>query len=84
MVVTALIAFETGAAFGASDVVTLKVSHFMATSSNFHRLILLPWCDKISKESGGKLKCQIYPSMQLGGSPPQLFDQAVDGVADIL
>jgi TRAP-type transport system periplasmic protein len=44
----------------------------------------VPWCDKIGKESGGRLKCQIYPSMQLGGTPPQLFDQARDGVADII
>ena len=74
----------TGVAVAASDVVTLKVSHFMATSSNFHQKMLLPWCDKIAKESGGRLKCQIYPSMQLGGAPPQLYDQAVDGVADII
>lgn len=82
--VTVAVVLGGGSAFAASDVVTLKVSHFMATSSNFHRLLLLPWCDKISKESGGKLKCQIYPSMQLGGSPPQLFDQGVDGVADVI
>ena len=42
------------------------------------------WCEKIGRESGGKIKCQIYPSMQLGGTPPQLFDQAKDGVADII
>ena len=30
------------------------------------------------------MKCQIYPAMQLGGTPPQLFDQARDGVADIV
>ena len=45
---------------------------------------MVPWCAKIEKESAGKLKCQIYPSMQMGGSPPQLFDQAKDGVADII
>lgn len=84
MCIVATIVLGTGTSFAAADVVTLKVAHFMATSSNFHQKILLPWCDKISKESGGKLKCQIYPSMQLGGSPPQLFDQAVDGVADIV
>ena len=43
-----------------------------------------PWCEKIGKESGGRIKCQIYPAMQLGGTPPQLFDQARDGVADIV
>jgi len=30
----------------------------------------------------GKIKIDIYPSMQLGGTPPQLYDQARDGVAD--
>jgi TRAP-type C4-dicarboxylate transport system substrate-binding protein len=44
---------------------------------------LQPWCDKINKESKDRLKCQIYPAMQLGGTPPQLFDQVRDGVVDI-
>jgi TRAP-type C4-dicarboxylate transport system substrate-binding protein len=43
-----------------------------------------PWCEKLGKESNGRIKCQIYPAMQLGGTPPQLFDQARDGVADII
>ncbi|MDK9702131.1 MAG: TRAP transporter substrate-binding protein [Sulfuritalea sp.] len=64
--------------------VTLKVHHFLPPSSNAHANLIVPWCDKIAKESAGKLKCQIYPAMQLGGTPPQLFDQARDGVADIV
>jgi TRAP-type transport system periplasmic protein len=79
----AAIVLGSGVACAASDVVTLKVEHFLPTSSNFHKFILVPWCDKISKESGGKLKCQIYPSMQLGGTPSQLFDQIRDGITDI-
>ncbi|WP_243374794.1 TRAP transporter substrate-binding protein [Geotalea sp. SG265] len=74
----------SGTAFAAPEVVTLKISHFLPTSSNFHQKILLPWCEKIGKESGGRLKCQIYPSMQLGGTPAQLLDQVRDGVADIV
>ena len=77
------IIFGISAATAAQEVVTLKVEHFLPTSSNFHKFILLPWCEKIGKESGGALKCQIYPSMQLGGTPAQLFDQIRDGVADI-
>ena len=46
--------------------------------------LLVPWCDSIAKDSGNRLKCQIYPAMQLGGAPPQLIDQAKDGVADIV
>ena len=30
------------------------------------------------------MKCQIYPAMQMGGSPPQLYDQVKDGVADLV
>ncbi len=33
---------------------------------------------------GRRIKIDIFPSMQLGGTPPQLFDQARDGVADIV
>ncbi|MCM2359506.1 MAG: TRAP transporter substrate-binding protein [Geobacteraceae bacterium] len=84
MIAAAAIALGTGAAGAAQDVVTLKVAHFLPTSSNFHQKILLPWCDKIAKESGGALKCQIYPSLQLGGTPAQLLDQVRDGVADIV
>ncbi len=80
--IVATVVFGAGAAFAAP--VTLKVAHFLPTSSNFHQQVLVPWCDKISKESGGNLKCQIYPSMQLGGTPAQLFDQVRDGVADIV
>jgi TRAP-type C4-dicarboxylate transport system substrate-binding protein len=80
----AVIAHGTGIAAAAPEVVTLKVAHFLPTSSNAHTKVITPWCDKVNKESGGKIKCQIYPSMQLGGTPAQLFDQARDGVADIV
>jgi TRAP-type C4-dicarboxylate transport system substrate-binding protein len=42
------------------------------------------WCANIAKDSSNRLQCQIFPAMQLGGSPPQLFDQAKDGVADVV
>lgn len=64
--------------------VTLKVHHFLPTTSTAHAKILGPWCDRLAKDSGGRLKCQIYPSMQLGGTPAQLYDQAKDGVADVV
>lgn len=63
---------------------TLKIHHFLPSNSTAQRQLIEPWCEKIGAESGGRLKCQIYPSMQLGGSPPQLFDQARDGIADIV
>ena len=78
-----LLALTAGTAI-AQDVVTLKVHHFLPPSSTAHAKFIVPWCDKIAKESNNRMKCQIYPAMQLGGTPAQLFDQAKDGVADII
>ena len=80
----ALAALLFSAGFASAQTVTLKVHHFLPAGSTAHLNFMVPWCDKIAKESGGKMKCQIYPSMQMGGTPPQLFDQAKDGVADIV
>src|SRR6266700_4203129 len=76
------LALAAGAS-GAQEVV-LKIHHFLPPKGTIQAQVFEPWCEKIGKESGGKLKCQIYPAMQLGGTPPQLFDQARDGVADII
>ncbi len=84
IIMVAAMTFGYGVALAASDVITLKLSHFLPATSNAHLSIIAPWCDKIAKESGGKLRCQIYPSMQLGGTPAQLLDQLRDGVADIV
>jgi TRAP-type C4-dicarboxylate transport system substrate-binding protein len=73
-----------GGAASAQQVITLKVSHFLPANSTQQVKLIEPWCAKVNKESAGRLKCQIYPSMQLGGTAPQLFDQAKDGVADII
>jgi len=68
----------------AADPIVLKVHHFLGPQSIQHTTMLRTWCDNISKDSGNRLQCQIYPAMQLGGTPPQLFDQARDGVADVV
>ncbi len=67
-----------------AQTITLKLHHFLPPTSTAHINFMVPWCKKIEDQSAGKLKCQIYPSMQMGGTPPQLFDQAKDGVADII
>jgi len=63
--------------------VTLRVHHFLPAQANVPRLAIEPWARKIEAESGGRIKVQIFPAMQMGGAPPQLFDQARDGVADV-
>ena len=73
----------TGAAVQAQEV-TLKVHHFLSPTTFIQVGVFEPWCEKLAKESANRIKCQIYPAMQMGGSPPQLYDQAKDGVADIV
>lgn len=68
----------------AAQEVTLRLHHFLPAVSNVHRHFLVPWANKLREESGGRLNIRIFPSMQLGGAPPQLYDQAKDGVADII
>jgi TRAP-type C4-dicarboxylate transport system substrate-binding protein len=64
--------------------VTLRLHHFLPPVANVHRHFLMPWAQKVAADSNNRLRIQIFPSMQLGGAPPQLFDQARDGVVDIV
>lgn len=64
--------------------VTLRLHHFLPAKSNVHSRLLDPWAKKVAELTGGKAAIEIFPSMQLGGKPPELFDQAKDGVADIV
>jgi len=83
IVAVAAIALACSGAAAAQEL-TLKVHHFWPPGAMPPSSLLVPWCDKIAKDSNNRLKCQIYPAMQLGGTPPQLIDQAKDGVADII
>ena len=64
--------------------VTLKLAHFLPPVAPAHAKLLKPWAEQVEAASDGRISIRIYPSMQLGGTPPQLFDQVRDGVADIV
>jgi TRAP-type transport system periplasmic protein len=64
--------------------VTLKLHHFFSSVAGPHERFLAPWARKVEAESAGRIRIDIFPSMQLGGAPAQLFDQARDGLADIV
>ncbi len=68
----------------AAETYTLKVGHFLPSTSNAQVNIIEPWCETLRQESNDRLKCQLYPSMQLGGTPAKLADMARTGVADIV
>lgn len=82
LVVAVLLA--NAAAQAVAQPVILKVHHFLPAASSGHTELVQPWCDKVARESGNRLQCRIFPAMQLGGLPSQLYDQAREGVADIV
>jgi TRAP-type C4-dicarboxylate transport system substrate-binding protein len=79
----ALAAAVTAGSALAQDV-TLRVHHFLSPRASVPAQFIEPWARKVSDESGGRIRVEIYPSMQLGGAPPTLYDQARDGVVDII
>lgn len=64
--------------------VTLKFHTFVPAPANSNKLFVLPWSEKVKKESNGEIVTEMYYSMQLGGKPPQLVDQVREGVVDIV
>ncbi len=64
--------------------VTLKLHQMLPPQATIPAKALTPWAEKVMAESGGRIKVELYPAMQLGGKPPELFDQAKDGVVDLI
>lgn len=84
MAALAVVLFTLSGAGHAAPEVTLKFHHFLSPKSNAHVLMIEPWARRVEKDSGGRIKIEIYPSMSLGGAPPQLIRQLRDGVVDII
>lgn len=80
----AVAVLAAGASPAAAQSVTLRVHQFLPAPAPVPSKFIAPWAKKVETESNGRIKVELYPSMQLGGTPPQLFDQAKDGVADIV
>ena len=68
----------------AAQEVTLRMHQFLPAQATVPAQILDVWADQVEEASGGRIEIQRFPSMQLGGTPPQLIDQVIDGTADIV
>jgi TRAP-type C4-dicarboxylate transport system substrate-binding protein len=68
----------------AAQEVVLKLHQFLPAQAPVPAGVLVPWMEKIEAESGGRIKFEHYPAMQLGGKPGDLIDQVTDGVADVV
>lgn len=80
----ALGASALGSTAALAQEVTLRVHHFLSPNGSVPRFFIVPWAEKVMEESEGRIKVEVFPSMQLGGTPPSLYDQVRDGVVDII
>lgn len=71
-------------AYAQSAEFPMKLHHLLGPNAPPHTQMLTPWTERIKEASGGRVDIEIFPAMSLGGAPPQLFRQAVDGVVDIV
>ena len=70
-------------AFADAPQFSLKLHHAFSSVSSAHDKFLAPWARQVEAQSGGRIRIDLFPSMQLGGAPADLFDQARDGIVDI-
>lgn len=70
-------------AFSQSQI-TLRLHHPLPPQAPIPRHALTQWAEKVKKDSGGRIRVQLFPAMQLGGRPQDLVDQAKNGVVDLV
>ena len=63
--------------------VTLRLHQFLPPVATVPAKILKPWGERLEAASNGRLKIEHFDGMSLGGRPPELIDQARDGVVDL-
>jgi TRAP-type C4-dicarboxylate transport system substrate-binding protein len=63
---------------------TFKLHHLLGAKAPAQTNMLEPWAKQVEENSGGRVKIEIYPAMTLGGTPPELVQQARDGVVDLV
>ena len=77
------IALAAGGAAWAQEV-TLTVHHFLGPNSPAHTKLIEPWAERLETQSEGRIAVEIFPSMSMGGKPPELYRQVRDGFADVV
>lgn len=81
--VTALAVLGTASLAQAQEV-TLTLAHFLSPNAPPHKDFMAPWAERVQQQSGGRIAVEIFPSMSMGGRPPELYRQLRDGAADMV
>ena len=67
---------------GAADY-SFNLQSFLPAQATIPSKIIDVWADNVEQASGGRIEINRYAAMQLGGKPPELIDQVLDGVIDM-
>ncbi|MDE2789496.1 MAG: TRAP transporter substrate-binding protein [Paracoccaceae bacterium] len=76
--------FVAASSAGVAEEYSFKLHHLLSAKAPAQTQMLEPWARSVEENSGGKVKIEIFPAMTLGGRPPELIQQARDGVVDIV
>lgn len=76
-----LVALTLATPAAAQDV-TLRFQHFVNPASANPAYFMAPWAEAIEAQSNGRIKVELYPFMQLGGSAANMYDLIADGAVD--
>jgi TRAP-type C4-dicarboxylate transport system substrate-binding protein len=60
----------------------LKLHSFVPPRHVIWADVITPWTKEVASKSNNQLTVRLFPSMQLGGKPPELYRQVVQGIAD--
>jgi TRAP-type C4-dicarboxylate transport system substrate-binding protein len=62
---------------------SFNLQSFLPAQATIPSKIIDVWADEVEEASGGRIEIKRFASMQLGGKPPELIDQVIDGAIDI-
>ena len=67
---------------GARAAEEIKLHSFVPPTHIIWTEVLTPWSREVAQRSNNQLTVRLFPSMQLGGKPPELYRQTVQGITD--
>ena len=76
--------WTSGPVHAADPEFTLRLHHFSSPRAMDQTRHMGPWAERVEKESNGRIKIQIFPSMQLGGQAKDLLQQVRSGIVDLI
>jgi TRAP-type transport system periplasmic protein len=60
----------------------IKLHSFVPPTHVIWTDVITPWTQEVARLSNNQLTVRLFPAMQLGGKPPELYRQTVQGITD--